>query len=407
MGSLMRDIVKTAVSASLLVGLLVCGAAADGSFPEARTRQVLGNSSTAPGPAAPIFQPPQNSRTGSYTAASADCGSLITAGGSAFYTIAFNAASAYPPRCRIGVVNTDASACRGKSIDVNGFAAKFILWPGQTAELTNINNAWVETINPGRWRPNCGRSPLVINTDSTSGSDRAGVADGLGTGSEAFQTVNGALGVIQTYFDFIGSPQTQVRVLMAASSTDAQTVHYAPHGSNPGATGGAALTIDGNGGSLTGGVQFYYGSIVRLRNVTLSNTAGSCLVATQNAYVQVLDLVTFAACSISQITLSTYGTVEMLNNFTISGGGTYFISNLGGILLGNGVTISVSNDVAYSQAVVYGYSPGRTALAGTTWSLGGHTVTGRSYDVEGNHVLDGSATIPGSPGITASGGQAL
>jgi hypothetical protein len=194
---------------------------------------------------------------------------------------------------------------------------------------------------------------------------------------------------------------------MAASSTDAQTVHYAPHGSNPGATGGAALTIDGNGGSLTGGVQFYYGSIVRLRNVTLSNADGSCLVATQNAYVQVVDLVTFGACSAAQIILSTYGTVETLKNFTISGGGTHFISNLGGILLGDGVTISVSNNVAYSQAVVYGYSPGRTALAGTTWSLGGHTVTGRSYDVEGNHVLDGSATIPGSTGITASGGQAL
>jgi hypothetical protein len=42
-----------------------------------------------------------------------------------------------------------------------------------------------------------------------------------------------------------------------------------------------------------------------------------------------------------------------------------------------------------------------------TWSLGGHTVTGRSYEVDGNHVLDGSAAIPGSAGITASGGQAL
>jgi hypothetical protein len=120
-----------------------------------------------------------------------------------------------------------------------------------------------------------------------------------------------------------------------------------------------------------------------------------------------MDLVTFAACSSAQITLSTYATVETLNNFTISGGGSTFISNLGGIMLGNGVTVTISNNIAYSQAVVYGYSPGRTGLAGMTWSLGGHTVTGRSYDVGGNHVLDGSAAIPGSAGITASGGQAL
>ncbi len=361
---------------------------------------------TTPGPL-PLTQPSQNSQTGSYTAASADCGSLITASGGAFYTVTVNAASAYPARCRIGVVNTDIAACRGKSIKVAGFTARFILWPGQTVELTNVDNAWFETINPGRWRPNCGGFPLVINTDATNGSDKAGFADGLGTGSEAFQTVNKAINAIETDFDFIGSPQTQVKVLMAASSTDTQTVHYAPHGSNPGATGGAALTIDGNGGSLTGGVQFYYGSIVRLRNVTLSNAAGSCLVSTQNAYVQVLDHVTFAACSSSQITLSAYGTVETLNDFTISAGGTYFISNLGGTMLSERATATVANDIAYSQAVVYGYGPGRTGLAGLRWSLGGHTVTGRSYEVEGNHVLDGSAAIPGSAGIVASGGRAL
>jgi hypothetical protein len=354
-----------------------------------------------------LAQPSQNSQTGSYAAASADCGSLITAGGGAFYTITVNTAAAYPARCRIGVVNTDVAACRGKSIAVDGFPARFILWPGQTVELTNVDNAWFETINPGRWRPNCGGFPLVINTDATSGSDTLGVADGLGTGSEAFQTVNRALRVIQTHFDFIGAPQTQIKVLMAASSTDSQTVHYAPHGSNPGATGGAALTIDGNGGSLTGGVQLYYGSIVRLRNVTLSNAAGSCLVATQNAYVQVLDLVTFAACSNSQIILSAYGTVETLHDFTISGAGTNFITNLGGTMLGDGVTVTIANDLSYSQSVVYGYSPGRTGLAGMTWSLGGHTVAGRSYDIEGNHVLDGSAAIPGSVGIATSGGQAL
>jgi hypothetical protein len=364
----------------------------------------LGSAQSA---AAQTAGPSQNPQTGNYTAASADCGSLIAAGGGALYTVTVNAASAYPALCRIGLVNTDIAACRGKSINVAGFPARFILWPGQTVELTNVDNAWFETINPGRWRPNCGGFPLVINTDSTNGSNSAGASDGLGTGREAFQTVQDALNVIQTDFDFAGAPQTQVKVLMAASSTDTQTVHYAPHGSNPGATGGAALTIDGNGGSLTGGVQFYYGSIVRLRNVTLSNPDGSCLVATQNAYVQVLDLVTFAVCSNSQVMLSAYGTVETLHDFTISGGATNFIANLGGTMLGDGVTVTIANDLSYSQSVVYGYAPGRTGLAGMTWSLGGHTVTGRSYDIEGNHVLDGSAAIPGSAGIAASGGEAL
>ena len=91
---------------------------------------------------------------------------------------------------------------------------------------------------------------------------------------------------------------------MSAGSTNSTTVHYTPHSSIPGAQGGAALSIDGNGGSLTGGVEFYFGAIVRIRNVTLSSPARTCLVATQNAYVQINDLVTFGDCSGPQIAIS-------------------------------------------------------------------------------------------------------
>lgn len=346
--------------------------------------------------------------SGPVTVDTTHCGFDYALGGGAFYSASVPAARGFLSGCTVSITNTDVSACKGKSISVSGFVARFVLWPGQTVELTNINNAWVETISRGRWRPNCGGTTLIVNTDSTKGSDVAGVSDGLGTGTEAFKSVQFALQYVLTDFDFAGTPQTQVKILMAAGSTDRDQVHYTPHASNPGSQGGAALTIDGNGGFLTGGVQFYFGAIVQIRNMTLSNASGSCLVSTIGAYVEVNDLVTFGACSAAQVSISSLASVEFFNDFTISGGGSYFILNLGGRVQSDEVTVTISANINYSQDVVLGYHPATTNLVGTKWSLDGHIVTGKSYDIQANHVLTGSSSIPGTvSGTTASGAQAL
>lgn len=335
------------------------------------------------------------------------CGWNYALGGGAFYVARVAGASNYPQGCRITITNTDMSACKGKSIRVAEFSAPFVLWPGQAVELTNVNSSWAKTIDPGRWRPNCGGDPLVINTDSNNGLDQIGFADGLGTRTEAFKSVQFALQHVLTDFDFAGTPQTRVKILMAAGSTDLTIVHYTPHASNPGSQGGAALTIDGNGGLLTGGVQFYFGAIVQIRNVTLSNKSGLCLVSTQNAYVEINDLVTFGACSGPQIVIGTYATVELFNDFTISGNATNFVQNLGGTLREDGGTIRLTNDITYSDAVVFAFYPGLTNLERAKWSLDGHTITAKKYDVGANHVLTGAANIPGTvAGTTATGGQA-
>ena len=216
-----------------------------------------------------------------------------------------------------------------------------------------------------------------------------------------------ALQRVLTDFDFAGTPQTRVKILMAAGSTDLATVHYTPHASNPGSQGGAALTIDGNGGFLTGGVQFYFGAIVQIRNVTLSNDSSFCLVSTQNAYVEINDLVTLGACAGPQIVIGAYATVELFDDLTISGSATNFVQNLGGTWRVDGSAIQLTNDITYSNAVVFAFYPGLTSLESAKWSLNGHTITAKKYDVGANHVLTGAANIPGTvAGTTATGGQA-
>jgi hypothetical protein len=339
----------------------------------------------------------------------AHCGWNYALSGGEFYAATVPGASDFPQGCTIAITNTDIAACKGKSIRVAGFADHFVLWPGQMVELTSIDGVWIKTINPGRWRQNCGDNPLVINTDSTKGTDLRGDSDGLGMGAEAFKSVQFAIQHVLTDFDFAGTPQTRIKILMAPGSTDAFGIHYAPHASNPGSQGGAVLTIDGNGGYITGQSDFLFNAIVQIRNVTFSNASGTCLDVEQQAYVLLDDLITFGTCTGSQINVGPYGQVEFFNNFTISGGGGFFVTNGGGILYtGGAITAAVSNDVTYSNAVVVGQFPGWTHLGQMTWSLGGNSVTGKKYDIGSNHVLTGSAHIPGTvAGTTSTGGQAL
>lgn len=347
--------------------------------------------------------------SGPVTVSNTGCGSNYVLSGGAFYVARVPDAVGFPQGCTIAITNTDISACKGKSIQVARFSSLFVLWPGQTVQLTNIDNAWFETANPGRWRPNCGGNTLVINTDFMKGSDQIGASDGLGDGSEAFKSVQFALQHVLTDFDFAGTPQTRIKILMAERSTDTTGIHYAPHASNAGSQGGAVLTIDGNGGVLIGQNDFLFDAIVQIRNVTFSNASGTCLNVQQRAYVLLADLITFGACKGSQINVSLFGQLEFFKNFTISGGGDFFIVNGGGGVYSDGdITATVSNSITYKSGVVVGQLPGWTILGQIKWSLGGNTVTGKKYDIESNHVLTGSANIPGTvAGTTTTGGQAL
>jgi hypothetical protein len=364
---------------------------------------------TAPGRATLSMVNGTPFKSGPVSVDNAHCGWNYALGGGAFYAATVSGASDFPQGCTIAITNTDVPACKGKSIRVAGFSDDFVLWPGQSVELTNFDKVWVKTVDPGRWRQNCGDKPLIINTDSTKGTDHRGDSDGLGTGAEAFKSVQFALQYVLTDFDFAGVPQTRVKILMAPGSTDATGIHYAPHASNPGSQGGAVLTIDGNGGFITGQSDFLFSAIVQIRNVTFSNPSGTCLNVQQQAYVLLDDLITFGTCTGSQINVGLNGQIEFFDNFTISGGGGFFVTNAGGILYpGREITAAVSNSINYTNGVVVGQFPGWTHLSQITWSLGGNTVTGKRYDINSNHVLTGSVKIPGTvAGTTSTGGQAL
>jgi hypothetical protein len=122
----------------------------------------------------------------------------------------------------------------------------------------------------------------------------------------------------------------------------------------------------------------------------------------------VLDGVTFGSAGNSQISLADGAHIEFDNNFTISGGGVTFLTNSGGYFECATVTPTVSANISYSFAMFFCVGLSYSAAPGGAWTLGGHTVTGKKYDVETNAVLIDVTNIPGSvAGTTSTGGQVL
>jgi hypothetical protein len=326
-----------------------------------------------------------NTQTANYTIVNTDCGKTIQAGtgSSGFFGVVLPAVGGFATNCVVIVVNGDTG--RGKLLSGFPTNANTILWPRQTIVVGIVNGAWATLQLPGRWKTASGA--LTVNTDFTNGND---ANDGLATGAgNALKTIEGALSVISNYFDLngTGSP-TQVTILMAAGSTDSQGVHQSFH-SFVGANGGAAVKIDGNGGSITAAVQLYFGTVLQFRNITFSNAAGNCLQVFWGAKTYILDAVTFGACTGAQLQVASgAGHLEFINNFTITGSSGFFIiADTGASVQATAaITASFSTTATYTYFVLSA-SPAYTNLQSVTWNLNGHTITGQKANIQLNGVL--------------------
>jgi hypothetical protein len=353
-------------------------------------------------------------KTGAYTVLNTDKGKTIALGGVAFYALTFGAASGYDANFTTLVLNEDTG--RAKWIAPNGLLG-FYLWPGQSVIVFNQNNVWQVH---GRSRYKLPTGLFIVNTNYGVGSDTLGVSDGLATGAGAFQSYQHGLNFTLDQFDWNGteSGQTQLKILGAPGNVDGTQIHFSPHG-NVGAQGGAAITIDGNGGSLivsgvSGAIQLYFGAVLQIRNINIQTGGGvpsNCIDLLWGSKLYIQDLVTFTQNTTGGACLNVAdgAHVEFDNGFTWAQSGGTFITNNGGyIRVSTAILGTVTNNITVTNTV-FGFAPGITDLANITWSLGGHTVTATNkYNIQGAHVLTGSANVPGSGvGITPNGGIAL
>lgn len=259
------------------------------------------------------------------------------------------------------------------------------------------------------------RTRLTGNTDYycdfTNGNDNN---SGLSSGAGAFKTLQGALNYIGNNVDLYGY---NVVINMAASTTDTTGVHFSEH-AFVGAQGGAAVKIKGATGAAisttsSDALGFFCGVIVQIQGpLTLSTTtSGECVNAGLGSSVEILDQVTFGSCAGSHMSASNRGIILITNSYTVSGGATtaHQIAQTGGHIVNQGgsITVTVSADITVTWWVITSVFC-EASLPSITYSLGGHTVTGKRYEADNLSLIytggGGASYFPGTTGGSTSGG---
>jgi hypothetical protein len=256
---------------------------------------------------------------------------------------------------------------------------------------------------------------------ATNGSDSN---NGLTSGAP-FLTLAHAMSVITGQYDFGGQTVTlQANAGHAAFTTKLVVSPW---------VGGGSFIYDGGGGSLTyagvSGVekivdvtQGTIPGIFTIQNVTISGTIGTAQqiigIAVFGSSTVIIGVgITFGSITSPSIHMQARdaGQFFIMNSYTISGSADYHYNvAVFGIFTNNSaiITITISANLTFIDFILCGTGLLNFNTNIPTFSLGGHTVTGQSYNVKNNGIVNtgnsGVNYFPGntSPrGVTSLGGQ--
>jgi hypothetical protein len=343
--------------------------------------------------------------SGPVTVDGAHCGWNYVLGGGAFYTATFPSASAMPLGCAITVTNVDpmpsgsnATGAKWVAVDVapacQARSGGIYLWPQQSMQVSVVSSGvWLATRCPDLWELPSG--VVTINVDPINGSDTRGVADGLSTGTRAFASMIGAMNYAGELMRFNFKNHTQLQIKLCASCTDTLGIHWPPHGGEPlGAQGGAALTIDCNGGSLGGtpSMDLYFSAVVQAQNCTFLNGISVSEGGKYREFGSGGN--TYCASSGQSVfTLALRGEIYLNSDSTICGG-----IAVNSVVSNNNSTFVNAATMTFSGALKVTQTVNGTELSYTNFGAvrGGSNVTGVKWSLIENSVLGNSANVPGT-----------
>lgn len=229
--------------------------------------------------------------------------------------------------------------------------------------------------------------------------------------SSAFKTRQAAYNYIQSNFDFNG----QVVTMLESSSTTITDTLFI----NSAWVGGGALAIDGGSrpwnvtsNSCVSVLDAALPGIFSVQNATFQTTTSGSCVSVEGSGVNLFigTGITFGTCAGAHMVAQVFGHIEILNNYTISGGASqHFIAQINGNIDWAGPTVTVTGTPAFTT---FGF----TQINASVFFFGGANftgaATGQRYQTISNSVLftngGGTTFLPGnSAGTTASGGQYL
>lgn len=326
-------------------------------------------------------------KTANYTVANTDKAATIALGGSACYTLTFNAASGYDANFSVTVLNEDTATPRAKIIAISGLA-NFFLYPGQSVVVFNQNNVW-SVQGKSRWRIPSGTT--TIYTNQSLGNDSN---DGLATGAgNAMATVQAAMIRISRDIDVAGN---SVLVQMGANESGVGGVHLGVNGFFIGTGGGAAITLDGGGFTLDGGsspaINLFFSYGFTVQNITLQ---GANCISLDHAQMRAGAGVVWGVTTGHQLTAFYESKLELNSASTIGGApGLSFISvQYGSTAIFTGA-ITFNVNVAYPLSFVFAKNCGIAEFSNATIVLNGKTVTGTRWLSDSNAIVISATGVP-------------
>ena len=318
-------------------------------------------------------------KTGAYPAVTGDCGSTITLGGSAQYTLTLNAASGYASNCGFLITNL-ASETSSKTLAINGLTVRNI-YPGESLIVSNQSNAWAIAPQLGRYKASAA-IPLFIRPD---GSDTVcdGLTNAAASGASgqacAFLTANACMNSIAQNIDI--NSRTDVGCRHTCASPPCTFTNNAQF-----------LSMTG-GVSFVGGAPYYKGDTTTPTNAKF-NPSGPTTA----------DI---------QITLEPTAVPIQIGGFEFAGGGNVSY----GLYCGGGSSCNMAfawQCDAMSATASTGFPAGACMEANSTGHIylnANYTVTGSVGSVlsytNGGYIEVGSAiTSTGAASLTFANGYA-
>ena len=269
-----------------------------------------------------------------------------------------------------------------------------------------ISTAASNTTTPGAMGANwnllisSGRQRLTTNTTfyvATTGND-----SNAGTSGSPWLTLQHAVNVLMDNYDLAGFTAT----ISVATGT------YTGNTSISGVfTGGGQVLIQGSGSPVltdTGNaIDVLAGAAVQLAGLTIESGSGNGIHISQGGAVSLGTGMNFGECALAQVLCEFDGLFNTIgNNYTISGGGTNHINLKNGGNLdcnsGSSATVTISGSPVYSGAFIAATSAATALIVNYTWSGG---ITGQSFSVTYNGVINGVTGLPGSGDTQSTGGQ--
>lgn len=141
-----------------------------------------------------------------------------------------------------------------------------------------------------------------------------------------------------------------------------------------------------------------------------TTTSGNGLSAQRGSLIRYGNLV-FGACAGNHIIITQTAKILALSNYSISGGAVrHFYASSGGYIVCQNFTITLTADMSFTTAFAGAIVASSIINNGCTYSLGGHSITGKRYSATENSVIytggGGASYYPGdSAGSTDTGGQ--